>query len=70
MVHARNNLPELSVSALEKISLSNYDWVHFEGRRNEEEIVKMIDMVEKWNSALTHESKIKVSAKTSTTIAR
>ena len=47
VVHARNDLPELSVSALEKISLSNYDWVHFEGRRNEEEIVKMIDMVEK-----------------------
>ena len=61
VVHARNNLPELSVSAIEKIDLSNYDWVHFEGRRNEEEIVKMIDMVEKWNSALTHESKIIVS---------
>ena len=62
VVHARNiNLPELSVSALEKINLSNYDWVHFEGRGNEEEIVTMIDIVEKWNSTLTHENKIIVS---------
>ena len=61
VVHARNNLPELTVSAFENINLSSYDWIHFEGRRNEAEIVKMIGIIEKFNSTCTHQNKIMVS---------
>ena len=61
VVHSRNNLPELTVSAFEKVNLSKYDWIHFEGRRNEAEIVKMIGIVEKFNSARSPQNKIVVS---------
>ena len=61
VVHSRNNLPELTVSAFENINLARYDWIHFEGRRNEGEIVKMIAIVDKFNSTLSPQDKIVVS---------
>lgn len=61
VIHSRNNLPELTVSAFEKVKLSNYDWIHFEGRRNEAEIVKMIAIVEEFNSGRSPKNKIVVS---------
>lgn len=61
VVHSRNNLPELTVSAFEKVNLANYDWIHFEGRRNEAEIVKMIAIVEGFNSARSSNDKIVIS---------
>lgn len=61
IVHSRNNLPELTVSAFEKVNLSDFDWIHFEGRRNEAEIVKMIDVVEEFNADLSPKDRIVVS---------
>lgn len=61
VVHSRNDLPELTVAAFEQLDLSSYDWIHFEGRRNEAEIVKMISIVENFNSAQSPENKIVVS---------
>lgn len=61
VVHSRNNLPELTVSAFENVNLSNFDWIHFEGRRNEAEIGKMIDIVEEFNSAQSSKGRIVVS---------
>lgn len=61
VVHSRNNLPELSVSAFEKINLENYHWIHIEGRRNESEIAKMVSIVDKFNSSHLAEDRIVVS---------
>ncbi|CAH3144219.1 unnamed protein product [Pocillopora meandrina] len=61
VVHSRNNLPELTNDTFEKLDLSGYDWIHFEGRRNEDEIVKMISAVEDFNSAQLPKNKIIVS---------
>ena len=61
VVHSRNNLPELTVSAFEKVNLSDFDWIHFEGRRNEAEIVKMIDIVEEFNAAQSPKDRIVIS---------
>lgn len=61
VVHSRNNLPELTVSAFEKVNLSDFDWIHFEGRRNEAEIVKMIDSIEEFNAAQSPKDRIVVS---------
>lgn len=61
VVHSRNNLPELTVSAFEKVNVSDFDWIHFEGRRNEAEIVKMIDVVEEFNTDLPPKDRIVVS---------
>jgi len=49
------------VSAFEKVNLSDFDWIHFEGRRNEAEIVKMIDVVEEFNADLAPKDRIVVS---------
>ncbi|XP_028410180.1 ketohexokinase-like [Dendronephthya gigantea] len=46
IVHSRNNLPELEFKDFDIIDLSLYSWIHFEGRRNVDEIIKMIRKVE------------------------
>ena len=61
VLHARNNLPELNLSAFQKVNLAKYNWIHFEGRRNEGEIVKMIAIVDEFNSMRTAHDKIVVS---------
>lgn len=61
IVHARNNLPELKVEDFEKLNLSDYRWIHFEGRRNEEVIVKMIEIIEKFNTMKSCTNQVKVS---------
>ena len=61
VVHSRNNLPELTVSAFEKVNLLDFDWIHFEGRRNEAEIVKMIHIIEEFNAAQSPKDRIVVS---------
>ncbi|CAB4027591.1 ketohexokinase isoform X2 [Paramuricea clavata] len=45
IIHARNNLPELELTDFDKLDLSLYSWIHFEGRRNVDEIIKMIKKV-------------------------
>ena len=61
VVHSRNNLPELTVSAFEKVNLLDFDWIHFEGRRNEVEIVKMIHIIEEFNATQSPKDRIVVS---------
>ncbi|XP_078365873.1 ketohexokinase-like [Oculina patagonica] len=64
IVHSRNNLPELTVTEFEKLNLSDYRWIHFEGRRNEKAIVEMIEIIEKFNTTTAMKScyeKVKVS---------
>ena len=61
IIHARNNLPELKVEDFEKLNLSDYSWIHFEGRRNEEAIVQMIEIIEKFNTMKSFTNQVKVS---------
>lgn len=61
IVHSRNKLPELEVADFGKLDLKNYDWIHFEGRRNELKILKMIDIVDEFNAVRPCAKKIKVS---------
>ena len=62
IVHSRNNLPELSVSDFRRLSLTNYDWIHFEGRKNIPEMAEMIDLIGEFNSsAKSSVNKVKVS---------
>lgn len=61
IVHARNNLPELKVADFEKLNLSDYRWIHFEGRRNEEAIVQMIEIIDKFNTMKSCTNQVKVS---------
>ena len=61
IVHSRNNLPELTVADFKKLNLSDYRWIHFEGRRNEEAMVEMIEIIEKFNIMKSCTEKIKVS---------
>ncbi|PSN48255.1 hypothetical protein C0J52_03053 [Blattella germanica] len=53
IVHSNKNLPELKLDDFKKLDLSQYSWVHFEGR-NVEEVISMIEWVEFWNE--THSS--------------
>lgn len=61
IIHSRNNLPELEVADFEKLDLSSYSWIHFEGRRNEQAMVKMIDIIDKFNTMQSGTKKVKVS---------
>lgn len=61
IVHSRNNLPELEVADFVKLNLTNYRWIHFEGRKNEEAIVQMIDKIEEFNATQSCNEKISVS---------
>ena len=45
IIHARNDLPELQSTDFDRLDLSVYSWIHFEGRRNVDEIVKMIKKI-------------------------
>ena len=59
IVHGRNDLPELSFEDFNKMDMSVYCWIHFEGRHNLDEIIKMIRKIEAFkNSTKAH---IKVS---------
>ncbi|CAG2056565.1 unnamed protein product [Timema podura] len=48
IVHSNLNLPELSFEDFNKLDLSQYSWIHFEGR-NIPEVVKMINWVHAWD---------------------
>lgn len=49
VVYLRNNFLEFIVFVFEKVNLLDFDWIYFEGRRNEVEIVKMICIIEEFN---------------------
>ena len=59
ILHSRNDLPELSFEDFDKLDLSLYKWIHFEGRHNVTEIIRMIQKVQWFNS--TTESQLIVS---------
>ncbi|XP_069670591.1 ketohexokinase-like isoform X2 [Periplaneta americana] len=53
IIHSNKNLPELKCADFKKLDLSQYSWIHFEGR-NVEEVISMVEWIEFWNE--THSS--------------
>lgn len=60
IVHSRNSLPELSFEDFDKLELSSYDWIHFEGRRNVDEIIEMIRKIKAFKSSTNVEVVVSV----------
>ena len=60
IVHSRNSLPELSFEDFDKLELSSFDWIHFEGRRNVEEIIEMIRKIKAFKSSTNVEVVVSV----------
>uniref|UniRef100_A0A4W5P338 Ketohexokinase n=1 Tax=Hucho hucho TaxID=62062 RepID=A0A4W5P338_9TELE len=60
ILHMNRNLPDVSAADFSKVDLSQYKWIHWEGR-NAEEQVKMIQQVELSNSTLPQQHRITVS---------
>ncbi|KAJ9579075.1 hypothetical protein L9F63_024817, partial [Diploptera punctata] len=54
IIHSNKNLPELTLEDFKKLDLSQYGWIHFEGR-NVEEVTPMIEWVEMWNESHSSE---------------
>ncbi|KAG5857372.1 hypothetical protein ANANG_G00018770 [Anguilla anguilla] len=54
------NLPDVSAEDFSRVDLSQYKWIHWEGR-NAEEQVKMIQRVEHYNSTLPEDKRISIS---------
>lgn len=54
------NLPDVSAEDFEKVDLSQYKWIHWEGR-NADEQVKMIQRVDAYNKTLPEGQKISTS---------
>ncbi|XP_071940986.1 ketohexokinase-like [Antedon mediterranea] len=66
ILHANNSLPELSVADFSKINLAQYSWIHFEGR-NIPNVLKMIELVENYNSMNDDDIKVSVELEKSKT---
>ncbi|XP_036398660.1 ketohexokinase isoform X2 [Megalops cyprinoides] len=60
ILHMNRNLPDVSVEDFSKVDLSQYKWIHWEGR-NAEEQVKMIQQVELYNSKQPEQNRITIS---------
>ncbi|XP_014057345.1 ketohexokinase isoform X1 [Salmo salar] len=60
VVLSDTNLPDVSATDFSKVDLSQYKWIHWEGR-NAEEQVKMIQQVELSNDTLPQQQRITVS---------
>ncbi|XP_014057637.1 ketohexokinase isoform X3 [Salmo salar] len=60
ILHMNRNLPDVSATDFSKVDLSQYKWIHWEGR-NAEEQVKMIQQVELSNDTLPQQQRITVS---------
>ncbi|XP_041703197.1 ketohexokinase isoform X2 [Coregonus clupeaformis] len=60
ILHMNRNLADVSAADFSKVDLSQYKWIHWEGR-NAEEQVKMIQRVELSNSTLPQQHRITVS---------
>ncbi|XP_061075423.1 ketohexokinase isoform X3 [Conger conger] len=54
------NLPDVSAEDFSRVDLSQYKWIHWEGR-NAEEQVKMIQQVQHYNSTLPEGKRITIS---------
>ncbi|KAM9432578.1 ketohexokinase isoform 3-T3 [Salvelinus alpinus] len=60
ILHMNRNLPDVSAADFSEVDLSQYKWIHWEGR-NAEEQVKMIQQVELSNNTLPQQHRITVS---------
>ncbi|XP_052001129.1 ketohexokinase isoform X2 [Xyrauchen texanus] len=60
ILHMNRNLPDVSVEDFSKVDLSQYKWIHWEGR-NAEEQVKMIEKVRDYNSKQEQKNRITIS---------
>ncbi|XP_055857123.1 ketohexokinase-like [Episyrphus balteatus] len=58
IIHSNSNFPILTFEHFKKINLSDYSWIHFEGR-NPEETLQMIDKIHEFNR--NHDANIKIS---------
>lgn len=58
---ALNNIRELKYEDFEKVNLQGYKWIHFEGRRNVEDVERMIHRVRDFNQSQTADCCVKVS---------
>ncbi|XP_068792676.1 ketohexokinase isoform X2 [Struthio camelus] len=60
ILHANRNLPDVTARDFEQVDLSQYKWIHWEGR-NASEQVKMIQRVEEHNRAQPPAQRIRIS---------
>ncbi|XP_059375959.1 ketohexokinase isoform X3 [Carassius carassius] len=60
VVLSDTNLPDVSVEDFSKVDLSQYKWIHWEGR-NADEQVKMIERVREYNSKQEEKNRISIS---------
>ncbi|KAM8954277.1 ketohexokinase isoform 3-T3 [Pelodytes ibericus] len=60
ILHMNRNLPDVTAEEFEKVELTRYKWIHWEGR-NADEQVKMIDRVETHNRTSPKEQHIIIS---------
>ncbi|XP_007426535.1 ketohexokinase isoform X2 [Python bivittatus] len=60
ILHAASNLPDVTAADFEQVDLSQYKWIHWEGR-NASEQVKMLQRVEKYNQACPPSERVTTS---------
>ncbi|XP_073683299.1 ketohexokinase isoform X2 [Garra rufa] len=60
ILHMNRNLPDVSIEDFSKVDLSQYKWIHWEGR-NADEQVKMIERVREHNSKQEEKNRITIS---------
>ncbi|XP_053366555.1 ketohexokinase isoform X2 [Clarias gariepinus] len=60
ILHMNRNLPDVCADDFLKLDLSQFKWIHFEGR-NADEQVKMIEQVRRYNSTQEEKNRITVS---------
>ncbi|XP_030633468.1 ketohexokinase isoform X1 [Chanos chanos] len=60
ILHMNRNLPDVSAEDFSKVDLSQYKWIHVEGR-NAGEQVKMIEQIMDYNSKVPEKSRIRIS---------
>ncbi|XP_053239892.1 ketohexokinase isoform X5 [Podarcis raffonei] len=58
--HAADNLPDVTAADFEQVNLSQYKWIHWEGR-NASEQVKMIQRVEAYNKTCPPSDRVTTS---------
>nr|XP_003230662.2 PREDICTED: ketohexokinase [Anolis carolinensis] len=60
ILHASSNLPDVTAADFERVDLSQYKWIHWEGR-NASEQVKMLQRVEDHNRSLPPYERVQTS---------
>lgn len=60
ILHAYRNLPDVSAKDFEKVDLTQFKWIHIEGR-NASEQVKMLQRIEQHNDGQPLQHKVRVS---------